>query len=181
MTDRVHGSGDRIRELCRRLKPILGDQMEKIFTAYSLEDPEGKKQIEAYVEALSGQYLASNLDNTDIDLVPPSASLAEGPYELGTVLYGGKPVSNFGLRESEWIQHVGVFGRSGAGKTNLGFEIFRQLHLAGKPVLVFDWKRNYRDLLARPEFNDVEVYTVGRDVAPFRATPLGACTIGRAT
>jgi len=34
-----------------------------------------------------------------------------------------KCLYDFGLREKEWIQHVGVFGRSGAGKTNAGFLI----------------------------------------------------------
>src|SRR5690606_2217556 len=95
-----------------------------------------------------------------------------GGYKLGTVMYGEKPLSTFGLREHEWIQHVGVFGRSGAGKTNLGFEIFRQLLKHNKPVLVFDWKRNYRDLIALPGFEDVEVYTVGRNIAPFHFNPL---------
>ncbi|MGC9335125.1 MAG: ATP-binding protein, partial [Anaerolineae bacterium] len=41
-----------------------------------------------------------------------------------------------------------------------------------KPFLVFDWKRNYRDLLTRPEFRDVAVYTIGRDVAPLQFNPL---------
>jgi len=38
--------------------------------------------------------------------------------------------------------------------------------------LLFDWKRNYRDLLSLPGFEDVEVYTIGRNIAPFRFNPL---------
>ncbi len=163
---------DRIRQLCRKLKPVLGSKMDQLFLAYSAEDKEGREQIETYLEALAGKYLSGNLDQEEIHLVPPTPEQVAGPYELGTVQYAGKDGSEFGLRENEWIQHLGVFGRSGAGKTNLGFWIFRQLLQHRKPVLVFDWKRNYRDLLAFPEFKDVEIYTVGRDVAPFSFNPL---------
>ena len=38
--------------------------------------------------------------------------------------------------------------------------------------MVFDWKRNYRDLLVGPEFQGVEVYTIGRDIAPLTFNPL---------
>ena len=41
---------------------------------------------------------------------------------------------------------------SGAGKTNLTFQILRQLRERKKPFLVFDWKKNYRDLSQLPEF-----------------------------
>jgi len=37
---------------------------------------------------------------------------------------------------------------------------------------VFDWKRNYRDLTALPEFSNLLIFTVGRDIAPFRFNPL---------
>ncbi|MCC6487750.1 MAG: ATP-binding protein [Candidatus Hydrogenedentes bacterium] len=172
MLERGSGNPERVRELCRRLRPILGPQMDRIFLAYSLEDVDGKRQIETYLEALAVKHIPMRLDVSSIDLVPPGPNALTGPYKVGEVVYAGKPIAPFGIREQEWIQHVGVFGRSGAGKTNLGFEIFRQLLLHDKPVLVFDWKRNYRDLLVRPEFMDVEVYTVGRDVAPFYFNPL---------
>jgi hypothetical protein len=172
MFERGAGNPERVRDLCRRLKPVLGPRMDRIFTAYSLEDVDGKRQIETYLEALAAKHLPTGLDVTTTDLVPPKPEVLDGPYKLGTCVYADKKIGPFGLRESEWIQHVGVFGRSGAGKTNLGFEIFRQLQLHGKPTLVFDWKRNYRDLLVRPEFTDVDVYTVGRDVVPFYFNPL---------
>ena len=41
-----------------------------------------------------------------------------------------------------------------------------------KPFLVFDWKRNYRDLLSQPECRDIIVHTVGRKIAPFHFNPL---------
>src|SRR3972149_1231006 len=38
--------------------------------------------------------------------------------------------------------------------------------------MVFDWKRNYRDLLQLPELRDPLVFTVGGRVAPFHFNPL---------
>lgn len=172
MPDFLPGRPDRVRELCRKLKPIVGLRMDQLYWVYCTEDMEGKKQIEMYLEVLAGKYLSGALDDNVIDLVPPSREQAAGPYGLGTVMYARKPLYPFGLREGEWIKHLAVFGISGAGKTNLGFEIFRQLITKGTPVLVFDWKRNYRDLLTLPEFQDVDVYTVGRNVAPFHFNPL---------
>ena len=167
------GAGvERVREICRKLKPLLGERVDRLFMAYAAEDDEGKKQIEAYLDVLMSKHLDVGVDRQPVELVPPASHDVAGEYPLGNVQYAGKRIGTFGLREDEWIQHVGVFGRSGAGKTNLGFEIFRQLLAHDKPVLVFDWKRNYRDLLALPKFKKVEVYTVGRDIAPFRFNPL---------
>ena len=59
-----------------------------------------------------------------------------------------------------------------SGKTNLAYLLLHDLIRAGKPFLVFDWKRNYRDLIAMPEFRDLMIFTAGRDVAPFRFNPL---------
>jgi len=172
MFERGGGNPERVRELCRKLRPLIGPQMDRIFSAYTLEDSDGKRQIEAYLDALALKHLPSGLTVTATDLVPPSADVLAGPYKLGDVIYANKFIGPFAIRPEEWIRHIGIFGVSGAGKTNLGFEIFRQLLLHEKPVLVFDWKRNYRDLLTLPEFKDVEVYTVGREVSPFYFNPL---------
>lgn len=160
------------RELCQRLKPILGNKIEQIYNAYFIEDDEGKKQIEAYLELLLTKHLPEPLEQTTSDLLPPTKEDAAGEYPIGTVQYAGKDLFPFGLREGEWIQHLAIFGRSGAGKTNIGFLILKELKHRNKPFLLFDWKRNYRDLLTLKEFKDVEVYTIGRDIAPFTFNPL---------
>lgn len=172
MPDGTIGKTENVRQLCRRLKPILGNKMNQVFEAYCAEDAEGKQQIETYLELLSAKHLPANLDSSEPGLIPPPEQQAQGPYTIGSVFYAGKCLYDFGLREKEWIQHVGVFGRSGAGKTNAGFLILKQLQEKGKPVLIFDWKRNYRDLLALCEFKDIEVYTIGRNIAPFTFNPL---------
>lgn len=165
-------STERIRELCRRLKPILGARADQLFFAYLADSVDGKKQIEQYLEVLAAKHFSVGAEAGVNQLVPPTLDKLHGSYALGTAMFAGKSYGTFGLRESEWIQHVGIFGRSGAGKTNLGFQVFRQLLEHGKPVLVFDWKRNYRDLLQLPEFKNVQIYTAGRKVAPFRFNPL---------
>jgi len=171
MRDFIPGKVEHVRELCQKLKPLFGEKMQQLFAAYCAEDEDGKKQIESYLEVLAAKHLFSGVDSI-ASLIPPSREKAEGSYPIGTVLYNNRPLYPFGLRENEWIQHVGIFGRSGAGKTNVGFLLLRELKKKGKPVLVFDWKRNYRDLLAQPEFQDMEVYTIGRDIAPFTFNPL---------
>lgn len=172
MADRGVPQAGKVREWCLKLKPILGDQMDQIYLAYCAEDDQGKKQIEQYLELLVFKHMPQKLESSSPGFLPPSESDAAGEYPLGLVHYAGKALYPFGLREDEWIQHVAILGRSGAGKTNLGFIILDQLKRKGKPFLLFDWKRNYRDLLSLPDFKDVEVYTIGRNIAPFTFNPL---------
>ena len=167
-----HGQQDRVREICRRLTPFLGKKAEEIFLAYLAEDKTGKEQIENYLEALLAEHLKSGLTDSQQPLVPPEAQAASGEYQLGNVAYAGRDLYSFGLREPEWIQHIGIFGRTGAGKTNTGYLILRELAKHKKPFLVFDWKRNYRDLAALPEFEDIQIFTPGRDIAPLSFNPL---------
>jgi len=170
--DGKSGKMEYVRQLCRRLRPILGARIDEVFTAYCAEDAEGKQQLETYLELLSAKHLPQGLDDSEPGLIPPSQEQAQGDYPIGQVSYSGKSLYPFGLRENEWIQHMAILGRSGSGKTNIGFSILRTLVQHQKPFLVFDWKRNYRDLLTRPEFHDVEVYTIGRNIAPLRFNPL---------
>jgi len=161
-----------IRQLCLRLRPILGPKVDQIYQAYFAEDAEGRTQIEHYLELLTAKHLPQELGQAETELIPPAAEQATGEYEFGQVQYCGKHLYPFGLRESEWIQHMAIVGRSGSGKTNLGFQVLASLKQKEKPFLVFDWKRNYRDLLSLSGFQDVEVYTIGRNIAPLSFNPL---------
>jgi hypothetical protein len=146
--------------------------MDRVYEAYMAEDADGREQIEHYLELLAAKHIPQSLGQDEAELIPPSEEQAQGEYPIGQVLYSGKHLYPFGLRENEWIQHMAILGRSGSGKTNIGFSILRTLVQHQKPFLVFDWKRNYRDLLAWPEFRDVEVYTIGRNIAPLTFNPL---------
>lgn len=105
-------------------------------------------------------------------LEPPDPKVCVGDYFLGSVIYPDRVYCPFGLREDEWIKHVLITGMTGVGKTNLSFQILRELRKKNKPFLIFDWKKNYRDLLQLPDFKDVRVYTVGRKISPFQFNPL---------
>lgn len=106
-------------------------------------------------------------------LKPPDWRLCDGTYRLGTVLYPHRaPFASFGLREDEWIKHMLVTGMTGAGKTNLAFHLLEQLAFHNKPFLIFDWKRNYRDLKQLPAFSELSVFTVGRAAKRFSFNPL---------
>lgn len=140
--------------------------------AFVAEDETGKEQLLDYLEILTAQLFHGSLENEGPGLLPPGAAAAAGEYNLGTVAYNGAALYPFGLREGEWPQHVGVYGRSGAGKTNLGFLMVETLVKVNKPCLILDWKRNYRDLATLPGFEDMAIYTAGRSTAPLRFNPL---------
>ena len=171
MVDRG-SKAERVRDALRRLRPFWKTKADDVYRAYLMEDDDGKEQIEMYLDVLIARQFESGLSCDPEEPFPPDPASADGSYNLGTIMFAGRAIGSFGLREDEWIQHVGVFGRSGAGKTNAGYLILRELVRHGKPFLVFDWKRNYRDLIAMPDFEDVEVYTIGRRIAPLSFNPL---------
>ena len=70
-----------IRQLCLRLKPILGIKADQIFQAYLAEDDEGKKQIEQYLQLLHAKSLPVPLSQTEATLLPPSQEHAQGEYQ----------------------------------------------------------------------------------------------------
>ena len=119
--DGKSGKMEYARQLCRRLRPVLGPRMDEVFAAYCAEDSDGKQQLETYLELLSARHLPQGLDDSEPGLIPPSQEQAHGEYPLGQVSYSGKRLYPFGLRESEWIQHLAILGRSGSGKTTSAF------------------------------------------------------------
>jgi len=159
-------------EKIRKLRPIIGEKKAKsLWLEYSIY-PEHRRELEGIVNALYEKHIADLTQSGNIYLVPPSEDKVRGEYQLGTVHYGDKPYYPFGLREDDWIQHVGIFGRTGSGKTNVGFLIVNGLKEKKKPFLIFDWKRNYRDLFGSIEYKDLLVFTVGRDISSFSFNPL---------
>jgi hypothetical protein len=137
--------------------------------AYLAEDAQGKKEIADMIQLLAYQLLGTDFENSNVQLSVPPALKAKGEYPLGYVNYLGSTLYPFGLREQEWIQHTSIFGRSGAGKTNTVFLLIKNLINSKKPFLIFDWKRNYRDLLTT---SNAFVYTVGSNTNPFAFNPL---------
>jgi len=160
-----------VDEICRKLKPVLGEHIDRLWSLYQAEKPQGRKWIHITLLKLMERHLNQTYEEKKLLLPPPPKDMCSCDYKLGQVCYGENTVNlPFGLRENEWIQHVGLFGRSGSGKTNVGFLIVFALMKKQKPFLIFDWKRNYRDLLTR--CSDILVFTAGRDICPFYFNPL---------
>jgi hypothetical protein len=162
-----------VEALFRKLRPVVGDdKINELWLAYQTRtDSRSRSEILGMLYVLADRYLGENFERKVL-LSVPEKEIISGEYPLGKVLYGGIERHTFGLNEKEWIQHVGIFGRSGSGKTNTVFVILWNLLQKKKPFLVFDWKRNYRDYLIHKDGKDIRVYTVGRDINPFYFNPL---------
>ena len=160
-------------DICVKLRPILGEKVDRLWRAYLVEDTDGKREIEQilnmlYVDNINTDFSSKNIDT----LVPPPAENVRGEYPIGEITYAGKKLYPFCLREHDWIKHVLIVGASGSGKTNLCFQVLKNFIHKKKPFLVLDWKRNYRDIITESYGKNVRIYTVGRAVAPFRFNPM---------
>lgn len=159
-------------ESLRRLAPIIGEaKANRLWRAYLLEDRDGQNDIYAWVKLSLEKAIGQECSGGQF-LSLPSSDKASGKYVLGNVVQSGDEPYSFGLRESELIQHIAIFGRSGAGKTNTVIRLIKELARHNKPFMLFDWKRNYRDLLACDNPIPIEIYTVGKKVRPLRFNPL---------
>ena len=159
-------------EKLRKLAAIDAGAAERGWLLYLSAEGKDRELADDLLDVILYQDLNKTFDK-GIFLDPPSPSACNGPYVLGKILYPGqRPYCSFGLREGEWIKHVLITGMTGTGKTNLMFHVLREFRRHGKPFLIFDWKRNYRDTLQLPELSDMVVYTVSRDVRPFHFNPL---------
>ncbi|MGD0784328.1 MAG: DUF87 domain-containing protein [Sedimentisphaerales bacterium] len=162
----------KIDEVFRKLRPLMGPKLDLLWQEYVIADASVRSQIERILRIELAQRLNETFESSYVLLKLPPCEIAAGDYPIGQICYAKKEYYPFGIREDEFIQHVGIFGRSGSGKTNLVYLMVLDLIKAGKPFLVFDWKRNYRDLLSLPQCKDLIVLTVGRNVAPFKFNPL---------
>jgi len=149
----------------RQLLPVLGEKkVMNMRVAYLLEDDSReKKAIENHIDFLISRHVKPALDPTII-LPPPEQSLCSGDLYLGDVEYLKKKLFPFNLKLKDLNRHIFLGGSTGSGKTTLALHIIRQLHKKDIPFIIIDWEKSYRDLAQ--EFDDVEVYTVGRDINP---------------
>lgn len=160
-----------VEEKLRKLLPVKPGKADPLWRYFLSGDGRERSETEELIDILLFKEIQKDF-RKKILLDPPPANLCFGGYKLGAVIYPNKPFFLFGLREDEWCKHVLITGMTGTGKTNTVFQILREFARKGKPFLVFDWKKNYRDLLQLPEFKDVHVYTVGKSSSPFSFNPL---------
>lgn len=163
-----------IEKTLQRLAPVIGQEnAEALWLAYHAEEGmEARREIEAVICGFAANYLDETFEQEQPLLTPPSSEQAAGSYCTGTVCYGDRELYPFGLREEEMPQHLGIYGRTGAGKTNIVFALLDSLIRHDKPFLVFDWKHNYRSLLAQHPQAGIRIFTAGSSIAPFYFNPL---------
>ncbi len=165
----------KISEELKRLTPFLGkEKVSKLEAAYYLGNENYRKKIIELIDGIKALALSDRSLREGILIEPPPREIAsKGEIEFGKVLYGKRELYNFYISKKDLITHIGIFGSSGSGKTNIIHYLVKKLAENNIPVLIFDFsKRNYRDLLTTELKDKITVYTVGRNVVPFRFNPL---------
>lgn len=135
-------NSEEFKSLLAKLRPVIGEMADAFWLGTILE-PERTNDIQAVAQALAAELLDESYIARNILLEPPPQDKVRGEHPLGTVVYADKPVCSFGLHESDLPQHVAILGRSGAGKTNVGYILVSNLLRARKAFTVLDWRGNY--------------------------------------
>ena len=167
---------EQLKELCRKLKPILGRKADSLWLAYlASETPQAKRETEMLIQLMAARHLDTKVDDQSILLPPPTEEDALGELLLGQIMYGKKASHPLYLRRENFIKHIGIFSITGGGKTNVAQNLLLGLLSKDIPWLVLDWKRSYRALytLNYPNVRKVQIYSVGRKtVSTFNWNPL---------
>lgn len=143
---------EEFKSILVKLRPVVGEMADAFWLA-ALLDPAQQRDVHAVAQAMAAELLEEGYVGKHILLEPPAAEHARGEFPLGTVVYVDKPMCRFGLRENDLPQHLLIVGRSGAGKTNVGYRLVWNLLKGRKPFVVLDWRRNYgRAIRLRGEF-----------------------------
>ncbi len=154
-------------KLAQWLRPLMPKQVDTWLKARDVADIGTRTVIDQHI-TMTAYRTFGDIRNRMILSLPP-AQITEKKLKLGRVLYD-RPRQQFGLSYSQMLQHTAIFGRTGAGKTNIVMNLFRQLVLRKIPVLFLDWKRNAREILPHVS-KKVQVYTPGRSLVPFPFNP----------
>jgi len=132
-----------IRERKERVAQLLDKQLVRSAILSQLADNE-----EDSIESDLNTYLTLRFLPELTGEVPvfnyPDAATSAGDFLVGTI-HSHSRTYPFAIREQEMIRHLLFVGSTGSGKTNLALLLVKQFLRNGKPFLVVDWKRNYRD------------------------------------
>jgi len=169
-----------MRELLEKMRPLFKDEKEaqRIWMLWLVEQREGREWIEQMLEIEYNQIVRP-YEKRVLLLTPPPREFAQGDIQLGQVIYNNRELYPFGLPDTKaLLQHTAIFGRSGAGKTNLLFKLLTEIQKQKVPYWIFDWKRDYRPLIADQGSKHQSgkdkplVFTVGRMPSPLLFNPL---------
>lgn len=159
----------------KKLVPVLGKATAtRLSKAYLLGDETTRKRVAEMIDVVKAGVFSDEELRETVLLEPPNRAVATaGSLEFGTVLYGKKRLYPLKLDPSLLLTHVGIFGSSGYGKTNLSYWMVEQLAGLNVPIIIFDFsKKNYRELLQTGLKDRMQIYTVGKNIAPFKFNPL---------
>ncbi len=167
---------DDIEEICKKLKPVLGERADNLWFMYLAENSEGRRDLALEIDIIAEKVLKNDtLSRQEIFLPPPSIEKSQGSFLVGDVVYNQKKLHQLYLKPEDFIKQIGIFAITGEGKTNLAYLLALQLLKSQTPFTVIDWKRSWRNLLSLkdefPELKQIQVYTIGRNVLPFLWNP----------
>ena len=153
-----------IKSILQKLKPFIGKKADGLWVRYNTGDRIEKQEWEQVINLLAEKHKVNSIEE-NIVLPPPEEKELRGDIFIGSTQYLNHSSSKFGLSFSELTRHLGIFGSTGTGKTTLAKNILRDLIKHKIPFIVFDWERNYRDLVK--ENKEVKIFTIGADISPF--------------
>ncbi|MFA6286044.1 MAG: ATP-binding protein [Opitutaceae bacterium] len=156
----------RLREQCRKLRPIMGAKADALWLAYATsETPKTRQEAESLIHMMTIRHLGGRVDGQAILLPPPRLEQCVGEFALGAAQYAGKAHAQVCLTRENLTKHMGIFSITGGGKTNIGINLLLQLQQARIPFMVVDWKRSYRHVrsIQKTGTDDLVVLSVGRD------------------
>ncbi len=160
----------KIEEVFQKLKPIGGPGIDRLWIEYVLADSKTQKTMEDALRVMLAEALEEGFEGKQILLPPPPRERAEGDYPIGSVFYGENPMGySFSLRKDEMVRHLALYGISGAGKSLTAMNLALRV-MDGIPILILDWKRNWRDLLSICD-KEILVFSIGGKI-PFFFNPL---------
>jgi len=155
------------RKILRKLEPLMPQQVGRWTRLLDVARSEVTELIERQIVHTAYQTLGDFRNRLLLSLPPENK--AKGVLNLGTVIYES-PKWPAGISLKELTQNLAVFGRSGAGKTNIAFHLLQQLIARKVPFLFLDWKRTARHLI--PILGGkLRVYTAGRSISPLPFNP----------
>jgi len=153
-----------IKDTLRKLKPFIGKKADKLWVRYMTGDRMEKEEWTQVINLLAEKYKTDAMEES-VTLPPPVKEECTGDIPIGDTRYLNQPSQKFSLNLPELTRHMGIFGSTGTGKTTLAKNILRELTKQRIPFIVFDWEKNYRDLIK--ENKEVKIFTIGTDISPF--------------
>ncbi|MEL6497994.1 MAG: DUF87 domain-containing protein [Planctomycetota bacterium] len=141
------------------LRPLLGSHADALDHAWLTGNERERRELEVASELMRRQA------GSGVLLDPPSGNQASAAVHLGRIRHGKRQLGTYGLSYHALNRHVGVFGSSGSGKSNLVLHMLRQLIEHQIHWVLFDYKRSARALASLELPTPVHILTTARGLA----------------